>query len=112
MKFLSKFLCYPTSPCPNIEILFPVVDITKISLIYSSSPFIFPAWGILLQYYPGPLYLWLILILQFGCLFRYKGPSTSIHSKNLTFMLIDSQIIMPKLQEDLGSGRVIPDTQK
>lgn len=92
--------------------MFPVVDITKTPLIYSPSPFILPAWGILLQHYPGPLYLWLVLILQFGCLFGYEGPPASIHSKNLTSALLDPQIIAQKLQDDLGSGRVIPATQK
>ena len=109
---MSKFPCYPAPPRPNTQVLFPVVDITKTPLIYSPSPFILPAWGILLQYYPGPLYLWLVLILQFGCLFGYEGPPTSIHSKNLTSALLDPQIIAQKLQDNLRSGRVIPATQK
>ncbi len=112
MQFLSKFPCYPALPHPNTQVLFPVIDITKIPLIYSPSQFIFLVWGILLQYYLGPLYLWLVLILQFGCLFGYEDPPTSIHSKNLTSTLLNPQIIMQKLQEDLGSGWVILATQK
>ena len=66
----------------------------------------------MLRHYPGPLYLWLVLVLQFGCLLGYTGPPAHIHSKNLVFALLDSQIITQKLEEDLLSGRVIPATQK
>ena len=81
-------------------------------LIQSPSPFILPAWGILLRHYPGSLYLWLVLILQFGCLLGYTGPPAHIHSKNLVSALLDPQIITQNLEEDLLSGRVIPATQK
>ena len=58
-------------------------------LIQSPSPFILPALGILLCHYPGPLYLWLVLVLQFGCLFGYTGLPANIHLKNLVSALLD-----------------------
>ena len=74
-QFLSKFPCQPVIPRPNTQIRFPIVNITKTTLIYSPSPFIFPAWGILLRYYPGHLYLLLLLVLQFDCLLGNTGLS-------------------------------------
>ena len=110
-QFLSKFPCQPAAPRPNTQVRFPIVDITKTPLIYSPSPFILPAWGILLRHYPGPLYPLLLLVLQFGCLLGYTGPSTWIMSKNLASALLDPQIIIEKLKDDLLSGRVIPAIQ-
>ena len=108
---MSQFPCYPAPPRPNTQVRFPIVDITKAPLVYSPSPFILPAWGILLRHYPGPLYLLLLLVLQFGCLLGYTGPPTQILSNNLASALLDPQIITEKLRDDLSSGRVIPATQ-
>ncbi len=94
----------------NTQVRFRIVDIIKAPLIYSLSQFILLAWGILLRHYPGPLYLLLLLVLQFGCLLGYTGPPTQIMSNNLASALLDPQIITEKLKDDLLSGCVIPAT--
>lgn len=50
---------------------------------------------------PEPFYQWLMLILEFGCLFGYIGLLAHIYSKNLVIALLDPQIIMQKLKKYL-----------
>lgn len=106
-QFLPKFLCQLATLKPNMLVYFSILNITKISLIYSLSLFIFLAWGILLHHYPGSLYLLLLLILQFVYYLRYTGPSTQTSSKKLVSILLNLQIITKKLKDNLLSSWVI-----
>lgn len=99
--FVSKFPCYPAPPRPNTLVRFPIADITKAPLVQSPSPFILPAWGILHRHYSGPLYLWLVLVLQFGCLLRYTGPPAHVHLEDLVSARLDPQIMTQKLKDEL-----------
>lgn len=101
--FVSKFPCYPAPPSPNKLVRFPIVDITKAPLVESPSPFILPAWGILHRHYSWPLYLWLVLVLQFGCLVGYIGPPAHVHLEDLisALLVLDAQIMTQKLKDEL-----------
>lgn len=104
---MSQFPCQPVGLEPNTQVRFSIVDITKASLIYFPFPFIFLAWGMLLHFYSGLLYLLLSLILQFVCLLRYTDQPSRKRSNNLVFTWLDPSIITEKIKDDLLPERVI-----
>ena len=62
----------------------------------------------MLKDYPGPLGIYLSIILRFGMDLEYKGPrDVLILSKNLTSAIEAPSIIDNKLEEDIGLRRVI-----
>lgn len=107
-QFISSYPCLPAPLRPNTSPKFQVVDPTKPPLINSPSPFIPHAWATLFHPYPGPLPSQLILILRFGALIGYQGPSSTIISRNLNSATLDPTVIQQKLDQDLLSGRIIP----
>lgn len=75
---------------------------------HSPSPFIINAWSSLLLQYPvQTLRLHLVMLLRFGCLIGYEGPSDSfIDSKNLPSALIQPDFIDENIAHDLALVRI------
>lgn len=101
LKFMNAFPCLLASPRPNTSTYFQLVDVSRPILKHSTSPLKLSAWAKLLKGFPGPLQIYLPMILRFGAQLGYEGPNAFILSKNLASALVDTDIIDRKLAEDL-----------
>ncbi len=110
-QFISYYPCSPAPLRPNTTPKFRLVDPSYPSLKQSPSLFYAHAWAILLYPYKGALTSQLILILQFGALISYQGSDAHIISHNLSFALLDINVIQQKLKDDLLAGCIIPAIQ-
>lgn len=110
-QFISLYPCSPAPLRPNTSPKFSLVDPSQPPLVNSPSPFITHAWATLLYPYKGALPSQLILILRFGALTGYQGPSSTIISPNLSSARLNPAVIQRKLEQDLASGQVVLATQ-
>ena len=107
LSFIYAHSCSPAPARPNTTPLFKLIDVSRLPLTNSPSPFVVSAWNLLLQPYPGSLRSYITTSLQYGVLLGYNGPEAFIISKSLSSAALDPGALTEKLQDDLLLGRVV-----
>ena len=105
-RFLTSYPCLPAPLCPNTNLRFALINLSKPKLSDSPSTLNANAWFRFMFHYPSPLGLYLYNILIYDALVGYERPKTLIISKNLSSTLLNPIKIDTKLSNYLALGQV------
>lgn len=104
--FIDVFLCLLISPKLITTNLFQHVDTLQPLLQNSSSLLKSSTCAELLNMYPSSLQIYLPMTLHFRAHLNFKYIKIFILSKNLALILVNTKIIIKKVENDLKIGRV------
>ncbi len=77
MQFICKFQYHSVLSWQNTSVNFSLVDGSKLKMFRSF--FIIKAWLFLLEYYPGALRLWVVILFRHDVLIKCKRPKSTFY---------------------------------